>query len=219
VTLYFDEPDATSHDYGPVSAQTGKVVEHLDSLIGVLRAKLALLPDARRINLIVLSDHGMAEVSPERYINLKQYIPDRLIASMSGGNPVYLINPAEGKADSVLMLLKRAKGLKAWKKGELPARWNYGTHPRIPEIVVVADSSWSIGTRPDGSHIRGGAHGYDNYNPDLFSVFYATGPAFRKNFRLKELKNVDVYNLVSRILDIKPAPNDGNPKTIKPMLR
>lgn len=34
-----------------------------------------------------------------------------------------------------------------------------------------------------------------------------------------ELNNVDVYNLVCKILDIKPAPNDGNPAHIKGMLR
>ncbi|MCK7537286.1 MAG: alkaline phosphatase family protein [Marinilabiliales bacterium] len=34
----------------------------LDSLIGVLRTGLAGLPHAKRINLIVLSDHGMTEV-------------------------------------------------------------------------------------------------------------------------------------------------------------
>ena len=31
ITLYFDEPDATSHSFGPVSAQTGKIVARLDS--------------------------------------------------------------------------------------------------------------------------------------------------------------------------------------------
>jgi len=40
--------------------------------------------------------------------------------------------------------------LKAWPKSQLPSKWHYGTNLRIPEIVVVADSSWSIGTRPDG---------------------------------------------------------------------
>jgi predicted AlkP superfamily pyrophosphatase or phosphodiesterase len=219
VTLYFDEPDAISHDFGPVSAETGKVVEHLDSLMGVLRKKLSSLPDAGKINLIVLSDHGLAAVSSERYVNIREFIPERMIASVSGSNPVFMINPAEGKSDSILILLKKAKGLKAWKKGDLPAKWNFGTHPRIPEIVVVADSSWSIGTRAGGSSIRGGAHGYDNYNSDLFSIFYAVGPAFKKNYKFRELNNVDVYNLICKILDLKPAPNDGNPKNIKRILR
>jgi alkaline phosphatase D len=219
VTLYFDEPDATSHTFGPVSPQTGKVVERLDSLMGVLRLKLSALPDAKKINLIILSDHGMEAVSPSRYISIKSVVPERMIASISGGNPVYLINPAEGKKDSVLYLLNKSKGLKAWSKSKLPSKWHYGTNPRIPEIVVVADSSWSIGTRPDGSSIKGGAHGYDNSNSDMFSIFYAAGPSFRKNYKFKELNNIDVYNLVCRILNISPAKNDGDPAHIKGMLR
>jgi alkaline phosphatase D len=219
VTLYFDEPDATSHEFGPVSHETGKVVEQLDSLMGVLRRKLSSLTDAKKINLIILSDHGMAPVSSDRYINLKALVPDRMIASITGSNPVYLINPSGGKKDSVILLLNNAKGLKAWKKSEIPSKWHYGTNSRISEIVVVADSSWSIGTKTDGSSLRGGAHGYDNYNSDMFSIFYASGPSFKKNFKFKGLNNIDVYNLICRILDIKPAKNDGDPAHIKGMLR
>lgn len=219
VTLYFDEPDATSHTFGPVSSETGKVVERLDSLMGVLRTKLSTLPDAKRINLIVLSDHGMEAVSPSRYINIKSLVPERMIGSISGGNPVYLINPREGKKDSILYLLNKSGRLKAWDKSELPKKWHYGTNPRIPEIVVVADSSWSIGTRPDGSSIRGGAHGYDNSNSDMFSIFYAAGPAFKKGYKFRELNNIDVYNLICTILKIKAAKNDGYPAHIKGMLR
>jgi predicted AlkP superfamily pyrophosphatase or phosphodiesterase len=219
VTLYFDEPDATGHKCGPVSSQTGKVVEKLDSLIGVLRTKLSILPEARKINLIILSDHGMSATSAERYINIKSLVPERMIASISGGNPVYLINPVQGKKDSVLYLLNRSKGLKAWNKSQLPPKWHYGTNPRIPEVVVVADSSWSIGTKPDGSSLRGGAHGYDNYNSDMFAIFYAAGPSFKKNYKFRELNNVDIYNLICKILDITPAKNDGDPEHITGMLR
>lgn len=219
VTLYFDEPDATSHTYGPVSPQTGKIVERLDSLLGVFRTKLSTLPEAKRINLIILSDHGMSAVSPGRYINIKSLVPDRMIASIAGGNPVYLINPTEGKKDSVLILLNKSKGLRAWPKSQLPAKWHYGTNSRIPEVVVVADSSWSIGTRPDGSSIKGGAHGYDNSNSDMFSIFYAAGPSFRRNYKFRELNNVDIYNLVCHILNLVPAKNDGDPEHIKGILR
>jgi len=219
VTLYFDEPDATSHKFGPVSPQTKRVVERLDSLMGLLRTKLSKLPEAKKINLIILSDHGMEAISPERYINIKSLVPDRMIASISGGNPVYLINPSAGKKDSILFLLNKSKGLKAWSKSELPSRWHYGTNPRIPEIVVVADSSWSIGTRPDGSSLRGGVHGYDNANSDMYAIFYAAGPSFKKNYKFKELNNIDIYNLICKILNIIPAKNDGDPSHIKGILR
>jgi len=219
VTLYFDEPDLSSHDFGPVSPETGKIVASLDSIIGAIRKKISSLPDAEKISLIVLSDHGMGPVSPDKYINVRAVIPDRMISSITGGNPVYSVNAKEGKLDSILLLLKNVNGLKAWKKSDLPAKWNYGTNPRIPEILIVADSSWSLGTRSDASSITGGAHGYDNYNSDMSAIFYATGPAFKKNFKIKELNNVDIYNLICRILDIEPAKNDGNPGHIKGLLR
>jgi len=219
VTLYFEEPDAVSHGAGPVSPETGRVVEKLDSLIGVLRLKLSELPYSSRINLIVLSDHGMCPVSPSRYINLPGVVPQRMIAGIFGGNPVYTINPAEGKADSVLYLLNNEKGLKAWRKSDLPSRWHYGTNPRIPEVVVVADSSWSIGTRPDGSGIRAGAHGYDNANTDMHAIFYASGPAFKKGYAFDQLNNTDIYNLICKILKLKAAPNDGDIKNILQILK
>lgn len=219
VTLYFDEPDLTSHDFGPVSPETGRMVERLDSIIGSLRIKLSALPYAKKIDLIFLSDHGMGPVSSDKYINIREIVPKRMISSISGGNPVYLINPIEGKTDSVLILLNSTKGMKAWRKSQLPSKWHYGTNPRIPEIVAVADSSWSIGTRPDASSIKGGAHGYDNSDSDMFSIFYAAGPSFKKGYRFKELNNTDIYNLICKILKITPAKNDGTLQHVKGMLR
>jgi predicted AlkP superfamily pyrophosphatase or phosphodiesterase len=219
ITLYFNEPDETGHKFGPVSVQTRRTVERLDSLMGVLRIKLSALSVAKKINLIIVSDHGMEAISADRYVNIKSVVPNRMIASISGGNPVYLINPSAGKKDSVLLLLNKTKGLKAWNKADLPAKWHYGTNQRIPDIVVVADSSWSIGTKPDGSSLRGGAHGYDNSNSDMFSIFYAAGPSFKKNYRFRELNNVDIYDLICTVLKIAPAKNDGDPKHIKGMLR
>jgi predicted AlkP superfamily pyrophosphatase or phosphodiesterase len=219
VTLYFDEPDATSHRFGPISPQTEKVVGRLDSLVGVLRSKLSSLPFSRRINLILISDHGMGAVSRNRYINIKDIVPDRMISSLSGGNPVYFINPVEGRGDSVIMLLKGKKGLKAWVKTNLPARLHFGTNPRIPQIVVLADSSWSIGIRSDPSSIRGGAHGYDNADSDMFSIFYATGPAFKRNYRFHTMNNTDIYGMICRILHLRPAQNDGNTKDYEMILR
>lgn len=218
VNLYFEEPDAISHAAGPISSPTGRMVEKLDSLLGDLRTKLAALPIADKINIIVLSDHGMATLTPGNYINLKNIIPERMIYSFSGGTPFLLIDPAPGKADSILTLINNTKGIKAWRKTDLPARWHYGTNPRIPEIVVLADSTWSIGMTDRRSTNRG-AHGYDNRNPELHSIFYAAGPAFRKNITIPEMNNIDVYNIVCRTLRIEPAPNDGNPEIAKKIMK
>jgi hypothetical protein len=53
----------------------------------------------------------------------------------------------------------------------------------------------------------------------MFSIFYASGPSFKKNYKFKELNNTDIYNLICRILEIRPGKNDGDPAHIKRVLR
>ena len=219
VTLYFDEPDATSHDFGPVATETGKVVTRLDSLLGVLRSKLSSLPVGKRVNLILLSDHGMSAVSDRKYNNLRDIIPERLAKSVNGGNPFYMIDPAEGKDDSILMLINKTRGVKAWRKSNLPSEWHYGTNPRITEILAVADSGWYLGMRPNTREFTGGAHGYDNANGDMAGIFFASGPAFKKDYTVEKLNNIDVYNLICSILKLEPARNDGDISHIKSLLK
>jgi hypothetical protein len=53
----------------------------------------------------------------------------------------------------------------------------------------------------------------------MFSIFYAAGPSFRRNYKFRELNNVDIYNLVCHILNLVPAKNDGDPEHIREILR
>lgn len=219
VTLYFEEPDAVSHGYGPVSAETGAVVGSLDSLMGVLRTGIAELPHGNKVNLIVLSDHGMTEVDESRYNNILDTLPKRMIKRIIGGNPVWAVEPVEGKRDSVLLLLNIQRGIKAYAKEDLPAHLHYGTHTRIPEVVLIADPGWTAGLRQEPSRYSRGDHGYDWKCRDMHSIFYAEGPAFKKGFVTDTLFNVDIYNMVTDILQLTPAPNDGSRERISPLFR
>lgn len=210
IMLYFDEPDGTGHRYGPVHQSTGEVVEYLDSLLGYLLNELLALEYGDRINLIVLSDHGMGPISPHKYINLFDHINEDWIDMIIGGNPVYLVDPADGYADSIANTLNSVNGVKAWQKDDIPEHLNYGNSPRFPGIVVVADSLWSIGmlTSPSGYSL--GAHGYDNEFSSMHTIFYADGPAFKDGYTHPAFPNVDIYSIISHILDLDPAETDGN---------
>jgi len=219
INLYYEEPDGVAHKSGPVSEETGRIVQHVDSLIGVLTAKLGKLPFSRKINLIILSDHGMGAVSPNLYVNLGSIIPqDKIIMSL-GGNPTYNIDLVDEYIPTALADLNAVEGVTAWHRDSVPERLHYRDNIRIPDIVVVADSGWSIGMRPEGSSYRGGTHGYDNTNSDMHAIFYAAGPAFRKGYVSDELHNVDIYNVVMAILSLKPEPNDGDTTRAKAIFR
>jgi predicted AlkP superfamily pyrophosphatase or phosphodiesterase len=219
VTLYFEEPDAVSHVYGPLSPETGAVVKSLDSLMGELREGISRLPQAKKVNLIVLSDHGMAGIDTSRYNYIFDTLPQTMVKRIYGGSPVWAVEPVEGMTDSVLYYLNIQKGMKAFRREELPGHLHYGTHPRIPAVVLIADPGWVAGVRLKPSGYNKGDHGYDWKFRDMHSIFYAEGPAFKKGFAVDTLYNVDVYNIISKILKLTPAPNDGNRKRISPLFR
>ena len=210
VTLYFDEPDHTAHAAGPESEATRDVVEYLDSVLGYLRSELSRLEHKDRINLIVLSDHGMAPISADKYVNMNDYIKAEWAVSIIGGNPVYLVQPEEDCADSITDAFTGVEGLSTWQKEDIPERLHYGSSPRFPGIVLLADSTWSIGTSSDPSGYSGGAHGYDNAYTDMHTIFYAEGPAFKENFSAASFSNVEVYEIIAHLLDLEPADTDGN---------
>jgi predicted AlkP superfamily pyrophosphatase or phosphodiesterase len=219
IMLYFDQPDGIAHTYGPVHEQTGTVMEAMDLIINDLRSKIRKLPYGDRVNLIVTSDHGMAATSPDRYVNINEHIREEWVVKLIGGNPMYLMDAVDGFEDSVVNRLEKITGISAWKKEEVPAHLNYGTHPRIPDIVLVADSSWSIGLNPDPSGYTGGAHGYDISNSDMRHVFYAEGPDFKNGYLHPPFENVDIYPLVAHILGLDPAETDGRLEDVSGLLR
>ncbi len=217
VTLYFDQPDGIGHEYGPVHESTGEVVEYLDSVLGYLRSEIAALEYGNRVNLIVVSDHGMGPISPDRYINLYDVINVDWIETIVGGNPVYLIDAADGFEVSVTSALNGVVGVSAWQKDDIPEHFHYGNSTRFPDILVVADSTWSIGTRTDASGYTGGAHGYDNTFTDMHTIFFADGPAFKDGYNQPAFPNVDVYGIIAHILELEPAQTDGDMERIKGM--
>ena len=57
-------------------------------------------------------------------------------------------------------------------------------------------------------------------SPDAVrAVFTAVGPSFRNGVRLPAFDNVDVYPLLTRLLRITPAPNDGDIAPLLPALK
>src|SRR3546814_10801282 len=113
---------------------------------------------------MIVSDHGMATVAPGHAIAIEDMVSREAATVVSIGQSVGITpNPGfEAAVESTL--LGAHEHYDCWRKGELPARWHYGTHPRIPPIVCQMHEGWDalpreyIARRPD--HARG-SHGYD----------------------------------------------------------
>jgi len=227
IMFYFDEPDKTSHSFGPISPETREIVENLDKLVGVLIEGLGKISRKYdlEIDLIILSDHGMGTIPAGQQIFLEDVVDLTKLKRINGGNPVVNIEVDPANLDEVYAQLKKAPHLKVWKREDLPARYHYGTHIRVPQLVLEADSAWGLEMRhrTEGKGQKGGyglgTHGYDPDNRDMHGIFYATGPSFRKGFVQPAFENVNIYELLTKLLEIKPVKTDGHLSVVQGMLR
>lgn len=208
ITFYSEEPDATSHASGPKSAETKEIVERLDSLIGDFCRKKNQLPIADSINFIIVSDHGMGPISKDKTVILSSLLPDYWYKTCLGSNPFFLIEPNKLYRDSVFQTLSAQEGIFVWKKSEVPAEYHYGSNPNIPEFVVCAKPEWSVYAN-EGDAVNGGTHGYTPDFTAMNAIFYGSGPDFKRGFVHRPFKNIELYNLICKLLNIEPAPNDG----------
>lgn len=213
VTLYFETLDVVGHDFGPDSPEMARAIASVD-------ASLARLVDALgpQVNLVIVSDHGMAAVPPGQLIAVEDMVDPADAEVIATGQSVGFA-PRAGRARAAeAQLLGAHPDYECWKKSGLPARWHYGSNPRVPPIVCQVEAGWDAIHRADfakrPAHARG-SHGYDPALPVMRALFVARGPAFRAGARLPVFDNVDVYPLLARLIDVPPLPNDG---TIAPLL-
>ncbi len=238
IMFYFDEPDKTSHDFGPESNETREIVRKLDRLVGELTVGLKRIAKKNdiAIDLIILSDHGMGSIPNGQSVYLEDAIDLKMIKRINGGNPVINLEPEPAALEEVYSRLKATPHLKTWKRTELPAHYHYGTHKRIPELVVEAEKGWGLeirhraegirqkgGEKAEGKSDKGrtasGTHGYDPDNRDMHGIFYAVGPSFKKGYVQPTFENVNIYELLAKLLEIRPAKTDGNLNVLKGMLK
>ncbi len=223
MTLYFERVDKSGHDYGPGSAQVREALIETDAAIGRLLDRLQRQGQLEQVNIVLVSDHGMAAVPPGQIVQVESMVDLADVTIVSVGQVVGF-NPLPGRTETAeARLLGRHAHYQCWRKQELPQRWRYGSHPRVPAIVCQMDEGWdalprSFAARRPSDAPRG-SHGYDPALESMRTIFLARGPAFRRGVVIDPIENVDVYPLLARLVGIEPVGDDGDPDALLDALR
>jgi len=196
IAAYVPNVDHIGHKSGPNTTDLDLVVREVDAMLTDLFGGLNARNLTDLINIIVVSDHGMASTSRERLIYIDDIIDMSLIEHTDGW-PLYGLRPYENVNLTALYetllletLADQAKGKKHWdvylRDKNMPARWHFSNNNRIAPLWVVPETGYAIVTREEydvntnkGRYEPAGLHGYDNLHPLMRAIFVAKGPAFR----------------------------------------
>ena len=226
LTLYFSEVDNAGHDEGPESEAVRDAVQNVDRAIGELVAGVKAIGLDDRVHYVVVSDHGMAALSPDRMIVLDNLI-DVAQVDVVDWAPVLGLSPKDGNVEKLYAALKdKHPHLHVYRRDEIPAVYGIAGHPRLPPVVGIADEGWYITSKrevdrwgqPD-RHAPGGTHGYDARAKSMQGVFIAAGPRLKSGVTVAAFENIHIYEFLCAVLGLTPANNDGDPSVTRDMLR
>lgn len=147
VTLYFEGVDSAGHAHGPDSIQVNSEIERVDSAIALLSSGLkSTFGD--RVNVVVVSDHGMSAVSNDRTVDLAGIIPEGTVQDVRTtpfGVWLNVSEPATLLYQELYDEFKNQDGHAAvYTKENMPERWHLSHSTYITHVVTLAKLGWTV---------------------------------------------------------------------------
>uniref|UniRef100_H2ZDI4 Uncharacterized protein n=1 Tax=Ciona savignyi TaxID=51511 RepID=H2ZDI4_CIOSA len=221
IVAYVSAVDHAGHSFGPDSIEMDEALAKADSYVTMLMDGLKVRNLHNCANVIVLADHGMADISCNRKTSIEDFGVNM--------DAVYFRKGAVGKvgpshdpslaglfdAEAVYDLLKCTHNTSHWqtflKTQYLPKRFHYAHNSRIEDVILSMDDGWlAEGRKNSLTDCNGGSHGFDNEFNSMHALFAGHGPGFKRRYNTtKPFENIEVYNLMADLLGIEAAPNNG----------
>ncbi|CAL9107485.1 unnamed protein product [Musa textilis] len=222
ISLYFEDPDSQGHIVGPDHPDITKAVVRIDEMIGRLISGLEKRGIFEDVTIILVGDHGMVGNCGGKQIYLNDLspwinIPESWVQSYS---PLLVIRPPENVSSSDVVAkmnrglssdkVKNGEYLRMYLKEDLPDRLHYYASYRISPIIGLVAEGYKVAQEMTDTCECGGAHGYDNAFFSMRTIFVAHGPQFERGTKIPSFENVEIYNLVTTVLKLQGAPNNGS---------
>ncbi|KAK7399038.1 hypothetical protein VNO78_10213 [Psophocarpus tetragonolobus] len=222
ITLYFEDPDHQGHKVGADHPAITQAVSRIDSMMGRLIQGLEDRGVFQDVTLIMVGDHGMVGTCDKKLIFLDDLAPwiDLPKDWVVTHTPVLAIRPPSGydPSDVVAKMnqglssgnVENGNFLRVYLKEDLPSRLHYAASDRIAPIIGLVEEGFKVEQKRSKRQECGGSHGYDNAVFSMRTIFIGHGPQFARGRKIQSFENIEIYNLVTSILKITGAPNNGS---------
>ena len=174
------------------------------------------------VYVVLVSDHGMLRIDPERVqvLDMEELPGVRLVTS----GPYVSLRVEEGGPERAVQVRDAVRamlpGCDVWLREEVPERFHYSSDPRIGDVVVLAEPGGMVLPATwRGSLSEPYSHGWDNQTPEMGAIFLAKGPGITGGTRLAPFEAVHIYPFLAHVLGLKPNPDiDGDLEVLRPIL-
>ena len=217
ICLYFNEPDHAGHVYGANSKEVDEQIKESDNILGYLMDSLKKLNIYDNINIVIVSDHGMVNVSENKVINIDDF---NLPGEFEGKGPLmsYKIDSDDLYKISNITI-PHAKIVSAVKNEKL----HYNN--TMYDFLLLADEGWMLYSNKDIEKYGGklpvkGMHGYESNSMNMHAIFYAYGPKFSSGLEIDTFELIHIYPMLCKLLDINPYEDiNGSLEILNPILK
>ncbi|ETN78288.1 hypothetical protein NECAME_10485 [Necator americanus] len=195
IMVYIMEPDFTGHR--TMGLTLSKMLSHLDQQLDLLIQTLKEDGILCCVNLVIISDHGMAAIKNivvlERHFNLKGM-------TITTGVLTHIFKRNSTLSDKEITEPLTCKGtdhVRVFTKSTMPLRVHYSSSKRIGDFVLLSKTDTRIvSTEKDFiTPTNPNQHGFDYIEPDMHTIMFAQGPSLRKNVSLPPYHMVEYMNL------------------------
>ena len=194
--------DSVSHRMGSTHPSVYEQLRKQDKILKKLIEEIGNLGLWNEVTLLVLSDHGMSDVS--NFIDIKKILNDSSIDARISLGPavghIFLNN--KGEKDKAIQALKANQYLSAWPIENLPSAYNMSHKDRTGDVVVTTTAPNML-VRGIISNPPKGMHGYNpSINDEMDGIFFAYGAGV-KNKKIGKINQIDIAPTILNLLRVK----------------
>lgn len=192
IAAYVPNVDGDGHRFGPNSTEIRQTISNADAMIGGILKGLQERNLTNIVNVVVVSDHGMATTDVSRMIQLEDLVDPAELSHIDGW-PLYGLRPKD--SDNLHPLYEKIKrehgdnpNIEIYLRENMPDRYHFSNNDRIAPLWIVPKAGWAIVAKSEFNVEEGkkkgevyhprGLHGYDHEHPLMRAIFVARGPAF-----------------------------------------
>ncbi|KAI7856861.1 alkaline-phosphatase-like protein [Circinella umbellata] len=237
ISIYIPQVDQKGHGGGPQGKQLNSVLTKMDDAVGHLLQGLEERNLDKHVNVVIVSDHGMAQTDKSRLIFYEDILSNKSLSFLREREawPLLNLRPIDNAPEGIVQQIYEElynytqqfelhpdgnAHFQVYLRENVPERFHYSKNERIAPIVAIPDVGYSIISHKDYKIDSGldyrprGIHGYDNLAPEMRAIFMARGPKIEMMYPqagtvVSPFFNVEVYGFLARLLNLNEAPNNG----------